>query len=117
MLLGMFTGLGTVLFLFSLIRVLYLRFAPASKLKTEEINRKDERNIQVFTRRGHGGICSRDAVMRGDGLCPLFGWANRVPAYIVVGAIWVQVIVFLIAQKNLRIQNVKMTATKGRPSM
>ena len=99
MLLGMFTGLGTVLFLFSLIRVLYLHLAPASKLKAEEINRKDERNIQVSR------AAAMAAFVAATLLCAVmafvFVWLGyRVPAYIAVGAIWVQVIVFLIAQKT-----------------
>ena len=98
MLLGMFTGMGAALFLFSLIRLLYLRFAPASKLKAEEINRKDERNVQVSRAAAMAAYLS--AALLCAVMAFVFVWLGyRVPAYIVVGAIWVQVIVFLIAHK------------------
>ncbi len=98
MLLGMFTGLGGTLFVFSIIRLLYLRFAPAAKLKQEEINRNDERNIQV-ARAASAAANTAVTIMLTIMAFAFVLMGYKVPGYIAVGAIWVQAIVTVIAQR------------------
>ncbi len=98
MLLGMFTGMGAVLFILSVIRLLYLRFAPAAKLKAEEILMKDERNVQVG--RAAGAAANIAATLMFAVMAFAFVWMGyRIPAYIAVGAVWVQADVRLSAQR------------------
>ena len=98
MLMGMFTGLGCVFFIFSIIRLLYLRFGSAAKLKAEEINKKDERNIQIM--RAAGMAANLAAMLLLAVMAFVFVWMDhRIPGIIAAGAIWVQAIVFLIAER------------------
>jgi hypothetical protein len=98
MLLGMFTGMGAVLFIFSVIRLLYLKFASAAKLKAEEILMKDERNVQVG--RAAGAAANIAATLMFAVMAFAFVWMGyKIPAYIAVSAIWVQAAVLLIAQR------------------
>lgn len=104
MLMGMFTGLGAAFAGVSIIRLLHLRFAPAKKLKEEEINKKDERNIQVT--RASYAVSNTAATLLFAVMAFVFVWLGyRIPAFISVGAMWVQVLVFLI---SYRILNKKM---------
>jgi hypothetical protein len=68
MLLGMFTGIGAALLVFGVIRLLYMKFAPAAKLKAEEINMKDERNVQVGRAAGAWEFIYRPGVAGRGGL-------------------------------------------------
>ena len=98
MLLGMFTGLGSVFFIVSIIRLLYLRFASAAKLKAEEINNKDERNIQIA--RAAGMAANLAAILLLAAMAFIFVWMDyRIPGIIAAGAIWVQAAVFLVAER------------------
>lgn len=96
MLLGMFTGMGAVFTILGIIRLLYIRFAPAEKLKAEQIKLNDERNIQVL--RAAYSVAYAVSVALFAVLAFVFvGLGYRVPAFITIGALWIEVIVFLIS--------------------
>ena len=98
MLLGMFSGLGSAMLVISIIRVVYLRFASAAKLKADEINRNDERNVQVI--RAAMTVASVAAMLILAVMAFVFvGIGYRIPAFISVGAIWMQGLIFVIAQR------------------
>ncbi len=104
MLLGMFTGIGAAFIAVSIFRLIHRRFTPAKKLKEEEINLKDERNVQVL--RAAYAVANMAASLLFAVMVVAFVWINyRIPAFIAVGAIWVQVVVFLI---SCRVLNKKM---------
>ncbi|NLA86409.1 MAG: hypothetical protein GX847_03830 [Clostridiales bacterium] len=97
MLLGMFTGIGAVFIgggVFTLYRV---RFAP-QKLKEEEINRRDERNIQV-TRASYAVSNSAAALLFGFMAFILVLLNYITPALIAVGALCIQALVSVIAYR------------------
>jgi hypothetical protein len=100
MLMGMFTGMGAALVGVSAFRLLYMRFAPAERLRKEEISLKDERNIQV-TRASYAVSNTAAMVMLAVMAFVFVSLGYRVPAYIAAGAIWVQVVVFLITHRIL----------------
>lgn len=96
MLLGMFTGLGAAFAAISIYRLLHRKFSSAEKLKQEEIDLKDERNIQIL--KSAYSISNTAATILFAVLAFVFVWLDyRIPAFIAVGAIWVQVIVFFIS--------------------
>ncbi len=104
MLMGMFTGLGAAFTGIGIIRLLYMRFASPKKLKSEEINRKDERNIQVI--RASYAVSNMAATILFAAMAFVFVMLGyRIPAFISVGAMWLQVVVFLI---SYRVLNKKM---------
>lgn len=100
MLLGMFTGMGAAFAGVSIVRLLHMRFAPAKKLKQEEINLKDERNIQVI--RASYAVSNTAATILFAVMAFVFVWLGyRIPAFIAVGAMWLQIVVFLISHRVL----------------
>jgi hypothetical protein len=96
MLLGMFTGLGAAFAATSIFRLLHRKFTPAAKLKQEEIDLKDERNVQIL--RAAYTIANTAASLLFAVLTFIFVWLDyRVPAFITIGALWIQVIVFFLS--------------------
>lgn len=96
MLLGMFCGLGGALVVISVIKLLYMRFAPAKKLKQEEIMLKDERNIQIL--RASYTVANVAATLLFAVMAFLFVWLGYiVPGLISAGALILQVAVFIIS--------------------
>lgn len=96
MLLGMFTGLGAAFAATSIFRLLRRKFSSAEKLKQEEIDLKDERNIQIL--RVAYTVANTAASLLFAVLTFVFVWLDyRVPAFITIGALWIQAIVFFLA--------------------
>lgn len=104
MLMGMFTGMGAALAGVSIFRLLYMRFGSPKKLKAEEINLKDERNVQVI--RASYAVSNTTATILFAVMAFVFVILGyRIPAFIAVGAMWLQVAVFLV---SYRVLNKKM---------
>lgn len=100
MLLGMFSGLGCAFIVISVIQLLRNKFSSAEKLKQSQINMKDERNIQIL--RASYTVTYVASTILFAVMAFVFVWLNyMVPAFIAIGAIWVQVIVFLISYNYL----------------
>jgi hypothetical protein len=100
MLLGMFTGLGAAFTVISIIRLIYMAVAPAAKIKQAEINVKDERNVQIL--RASYTVANTAASLLFAVMAFVFvGLGYRVPGLIAAGALWVQVLVFLISHRVL----------------
>lgn len=100
MVLGMFTGLGFALMAASLVRILRPKLVSAEKLEQEEIDKNDERNIAV-TRAAHA-VGNAVGIVLFASLTFLFVFLDyRIPAYICLGALYVQVLSFVIAYRVL----------------
>lgn len=96
MLLGMFTGLGAAFAATSIYRLLHRKLSSAEKLKQEEIDLKDERNVQIL--RVAYTVANTAASLLFAVLTFVFVWLDyRVPAFITIGALWIQVIVFFLS--------------------
>ena len=96
MLLGMFSGMGGAFIVIGVIKLLHNKFASAAKLKEEIINMNDERNIQIL--RAAYTIANVASTVMFAVMAFVFVWLDyRTPAFIAVGAIWIQLIVFLIS--------------------
>jgi hypothetical protein len=96
MLFGMFTGAGTAWIVVGIIAILRSKFMSKEKLRQEEINIKDERNIQIY--RASYTIANTACTVLFAVMGFLFvGLGYQVPGLISIGALWVQVIVFLIS--------------------
>ena len=98
MLKGMFTGLGGAFVGISIIKLLQNKFSPREKLKAKEIESKDERNIQVL--RVSYSISSVVATILFGSLAFLFAGLNYIiPAFISIGAMYIQISAFFIANR------------------
>jgi len=96
MLLGMFSGLGATFVATGTIRLFRNKFTSKEKLKQEEIDLKDERNVQIL--RAAYTITNVASSILFALLAFVFVWLNyRTPAFIAIGALWIQVIVFFIS--------------------
>ncbi len=99
-LMGMFSGMGAG---FTLVAVFFMirgRFLSPEKKRIEEIEEKDERHVQVLNAAFRIASLTGTALFVVLAACCLFV-QQFVLAYICVGAIWVQQIVFLVAYKAL----------------
>lgn len=98
MLLGMFTGMGGALTVLSIVRLIYLAVAPAARLREQEIKLRDERTVTIL--RASYTVANTAATLMFAVMAFVFVWLGyRVPAYISVAALWVQLAVFMIAQR------------------
>ena len=104
MLIGMFSGLGAVLFIFSAIRLAYMAAVSPVKLKKEEIKFRDERNIQI-TRLSLSASGVAATLAFAVLACIFFWLGDIIPAFCLLGAMWLQVLVTVIAH---RVYNAKM---------
>jgi hypothetical protein len=96
MLMGMFTGIGGVLAIVSMIRLIYMAVVSPKKLKQQEIDLKDERNVQIT--KASLAASSVAATLLFAVMSFVFVWLGYVtPALFMVGAMWVQAIVTMIA--------------------
>lgn len=97
MLLGMITGIGAVFMGGGVITLYRLRY-HAEKLREEEINLKDERNIQVT--RASYAVSNASVTMMLGAMAFILVWLDYiVPALIAVGVLCVQMIVFLVSYR------------------
>ena len=98
MLMGMFSGLGASFIVIGVIQFIRPKVVSSEKLKQEEIDSNDERNIQLM--RIAYTVSSVSATIIFAILSFLFLWLGyRVPAFIAVGCIYVQLLVYIIAHK------------------
>ena len=101
MLMGMFAGLGSALAAIGVIKLIHYKKAPDEKLKKEEIELKDERNVQIL--RAAYSVSSATATVLFAAMAFIFVWLNYfVPAFISLGAMLVQRLVFFIASKYFK---------------
>lgn len=98
MLMGMFSGLGGAFTAIGVIKLIHYKRTPAEKLKKEEIELKDERNIQIL--RIACSVANTVATVLFALMAFIFVWLDyRIPAFISIGAMYVQVLAFYIAYK------------------
>lgn len=100
MLLGMFSGFGGALVVASIVNLLRYKFSSAERLKEEEINAKDERNLLIL-KTSFSYTYGVSTVLLGVMAFVFVGLGYPVPSFIVVGAIWVQVIAFFLIHTYL----------------
>lgn len=98
MLMGMFTGIGGAFAVVGTIRLIHYKRTPVDKLKKEEIERNDERNIQLS--RIAGTIANNTATVLFILMIFILVWLDyRIPAFIALGALYVQLFAFIIAYR------------------
>ncbi|SHI09982.1 hypothetical protein SAMN02745823_02397 [Sporobacter termitidis DSM 10068] len=98
MFLGMLTGFGFGILAVAVFGLLHQRLAPAKKLRQEEINSKDERNIQL-TRASYTAASVAATVLFAVLAFLFMGLGYIVPAFVTVGAMLVQAAVIGIAYR------------------
>jgi len=98
MLMGMFSGLGGAFTVVGIIKLIRYKKISVEKLKEEEIELKDERNIQVL--RAAYSIANKAASFLFVIMAFLFAWLDYItPAFISIGALYIQILAFFIAHK------------------
>ncbi|HZJ57656.1 MAG TPA: hypothetical protein VFD89_05380 [Clostridia bacterium] len=101
MLMGMFTGIGGAFALVGGIKLVHYKRASADELKLEEIERNDERNIQLI--RMAAVTSNNAATILFIMMIFILLWLDyRVPALIVLGALYVQSIAFFAAYRYFK---------------
>lgn len=96
MLNGMVTGVGFAFTVVGGIKLIQNKMTPAEKLKSKQIELNDERNIQIL--RISYSISSTVATILFATLAFLFvGFNYIVPAFISIGAMYIQILAFFIA--------------------
>lgn len=96
MLMGMFSGLGVAFSAVGVIKLIHYRRTPEEKLKQEEINRKDERNVEIL--RISGTVSNGASSILFAVIAFVFVFLNyKIPAIICIAALYVQILVFLIS--------------------
>jgi hypothetical protein len=98
MLMGMFSGLGGAFTAIGIVKFIHYRKISAEKLKEEEIELKDERNIQVS--RAAYSTASKVASFLFVIMAFLLVWLDyKILAFIPIGALYIQILAFFIAHK------------------
>jgi hypothetical protein len=101
MLMGMFTGVGAALIAIGVIRLVRLRLVSPEKLKQGRIEQTDERNVQIL-RIAYTYACVASTVLFAV-MAFLFVYLGyRTPAFISIGALYIQILVFFIASAYYR---------------
>lgn len=100
MLSGMFTGLGAGFVAIGLVQYIRNKISSPEKLRTKEIEKTDERNIQLI--RAAAAVTMSASYVIFAVLAFLFVALDyRIPAFITIGAMYVEFAVYLIAYKIL----------------
>jgi len=100
MLMGMFFGLGIVFTTMGGIKVIKYRRISSEKLKREEIELSDERNIQIL--RAANSVANASATIIFVIMAFIFVTLNYiVPAFIAIGAMLIQSLILLIAKRQM----------------
>jgi hypothetical protein len=98
MLMGMFTGLGSAFTAIGIVKLIHYKRTSDVKLKQEEIELKDERNVQIL--RVAGSVANAIASALFAIMAFVFVFLDyKIPAFICLGALYVQVLVFFISYK------------------
>lgn len=97
-LMGMFTGVGCAFIAIGIFKLIHYKKTSAEKLKQEEIELKDERNIQLLR------IACSVSNAAGYVLFAIMAFVfialdYRIPAFICIGALYVQLLAFLISYR------------------
>jgi Ca2+/Na+ antiporter len=98
MVMGMFTGLGSAFIAIGIVKLIHYKRSSAIKLKQEEIELKDERNIQIL--RVAGSVANATASALFAIMAFVFVFLDyRIPAFVCLGALYVHLLVFFISYK------------------
>jgi hypothetical protein len=95
-LMGIFTGLGASFIAVGVVRIIHQARTAPEKLREEEIELKDERNIQIL--RGSYTVSNAAAALMFAILVIVFSAMGSITeSYICLGALLLQQVIFLIA--------------------
>lgn len=98
MLMGMFSGMGGAFITIGVIKLIRYKRLTAEKLREEEIELNDERNIQVL--RAAYTIGNMIATILFVAIAFIFVWLDYIiPAFISIGAMYIQWLGFFLAYK------------------
>lgn len=98
MLAGMFSGAGAGIVAVAIFFWIRSKVLSPEKLKQKEIEKNDERNVQI-TRAAMTVVACTSNVTFGILAFVLMGMGFMIPSLIMVGCIYVQVAIFLIANR------------------
>jgi len=97
-LMGMFTGGGSAFIAIGIFKLIHYKRNSDVKLKQEEIELKDERNIQILSYAS--SVANTTASVLFAIMAFVFvGLDYRIPAFICIGALYVQILTLLISYK------------------
>lgn len=100
MLMGMFFGLGSVFVIIGCIRVIYYKRASSEKLKKQEVELNDERNIQIL--RAANSVANVTGIILFAVMVFVFvGLDYIVPAFISIGAMFVQGLILFVSKRYI----------------
>ena len=100
-LMGMFSGLGCAFIGIGSVKLIHNRRTSVAKLKQEEIELKDERNIQIL--RIAYSVANTIATVLFALMAFLFTFLNYIiPAFISIGALYIQLLGFFISYKYFK---------------
>ena len=95
---GMLSGIGAAFIAVGVIRLIKFKRSSPEKLKAEEIELKDERNIQIL--RATYSVVAAASILIFAILAFVFLLLDyMVPAWIAISGIYVEVVIFFIAYK------------------
>ncbi|MGV8984226.1 hypothetical protein [Clostridium sp.] len=98
MLMGMITGLGSAFTAIGIVKLIHYKRTSDVKLKQEAFELKDERNIQIL--RVAGSVANATASGSFAIMAFVFVFLDyKIPAFICLGALYVQLLVFFISYK------------------
>lgn len=100
MLSGVLTGMGAAFIAVSVVRLIKVKISTPEKLKAEEIEKKDERNIQIL--RTSYTIVAISSVFLFVAIALLFLAMNyMIPAFIALGCMYIEIVIFFIAYSRI----------------
>lgn len=100
MLAGVLTGMGAAFIGVSVVRLIKVKISTPEKLKAEEIEKKDERNIQIL--RKSYTIVAISSVFLFVVIALLFLAMNyMIPAFIALGCMYIEIVIFFIAYSRI----------------
>lgn len=98
MFMGMITGIGSAFIGIGIFKLIHYKRTSIAKLKQEEIELNDERNIQIM--RIAYSVANTAATVLFAVMAFVFIWFDyKIPAFISIGALYIQLLVFSIAYK------------------
>lgn len=98
MLMGMFSGMGGAFIAIGIVKLIHYKRTSVARLKEEEIELNDERNIQIL--RIAYTVANTTATVLFVIMAFVFLWLNyKIPAFISIGALYIQILAFFISYK------------------
>lgn len=103
MLSGMLSGIGATFISISIFGIIRLKTSSKEKLKAEEIEQKDERNVQIL--RKSYTLVAVSSLFLFIAITFLFlALDYMIPAFIAIGCIYAEIVIFFISYKIIALK-------------